>query len=228
MNRLSLRVRLLIASGMSIVVALTAIGLSLAWVFERHVLRQHEATAVAYINQLISRVQFDDKQTPTLPPERTDPRFNQPLSGYYWQVESRASSEVFRSRSLWDMKLQLPASQVLGQRVARAGGNNIRHYKLSGPDASSLVAWERQALFAVKLADGETEKDIALRFVFALDESLVDQARNDFLIDILPDLAITGLALIIASWFQVKVGLAPLEKIRQGILPAVSGSSIST
>ena len=42
----------------------------------------------------------------------SDPRFEQPLSGLYWQVAIEPSGPVLRSRSLWDFQLALPDAKV--------------------------------------------------------------------------------------------------------------------
>ena len=114
----SLRWRLLVAAACSIVAALALSGFVLMLLFERHVVRRVEHELQSYTKQLAASIAFDDQDRPELATDLSDPRFEQPFSGLYWQV-AEAGKVALRSRSLWDQALHIAA-------VSGNGGENYR------------------------------------------------------------------------------------------------------
>jgi hypothetical protein len=104
-SRDSLRLRLFLAGAAAVAVTLAVAALGLALLFERHVERRAIAELSARLDQLAAGLDSGgDGAVLTRPP--TDPRYERPLSGAYWQV--RTASDTLRSRSLWDQALALP------------------------------------------------------------------------------------------------------------------------
>ena len=106
----SLRVRWLAATLAAMAVALGLAGLLLHSLFQDHVRRQFQTTLVQQLDQLTGRLEFDASGQASIDPATlTDPRWSQPYSGLYWQLdEVGAASETLgeqRSRSLWDDRL---------------------------------------------------------------------------------------------------------------------------
>ena len=83
----SLRLRLLLLGGVTVAFALLIAGVGIIGLFERHIERRAVAELDTYIRQISAGVSFNAKGaiafTRTLP----DPRFGEPLSGLYWQIE---------------------------------------------------------------------------------------------------------------------------------------------
>ncbi|MFY9975189.1 MAG: sensor histidine kinase, partial [Chromatiaceae bacterium] len=203
MTRRSLRFRLLLASAVSISVALMAAGLGLGALFERHVARYQEARLGQALDQILGNLALDGDGRLRLGLTPADPRFETPLSGLYWQVQDEDRGSLLRSRSLWDQVLALPGD-------ALPDGVLHRHH-LKGPAGQSLLVLERRVLF-------RPESDARpLRVAVALDRRELAAARRDFAIDMLPYLVVLGLGLVLAAWFQVRVGLAPLERLRRAV-----------
>lgn len=96
----SIRRRLLAAGAVTLTAALVAAGLGLAILFDRHV----ERLAVAELDDramaLLSALEWDSARLPAIRETRSDPRYDRPLSGRYWQIT--IGGEMTRSRSLWD------------------------------------------------------------------------------------------------------------------------------
>lgn len=208
----SLRFRLLAAAVVSITVALFLSGEGLIALFSKHVERQLDVQLEAYISELIGRVEPDGQGGIKLSKELTDPRFAQPLSGLYWQIQDDDHLELIRSRSLWDDMLSLPKDHLtLGV---------VHRHELPGPDGQSLLVREQQII-----AFPETDKR-RLRIAVAIDRSDLLQARAEFSRDLLPYLGLLGIALMIATWLQVRTGLSPLHHIRQSLLAVNSGRTV--
>ena len=99
----------------------------------------------------------------TLVHELSDPAFQRPLSGLYWQVDD-AGRVLLRSRSLWDEALALPIAGKPGQ---------LEQHEVIGPGKQRLIVVERVVLFK---ANGEHPLHLAV----AGERKIVDEARADF------------------------------------------------
>lgn len=186
----SLRLRLLIGTFCWISITLLVAGFALTQLFAQHVEQQLTVELQSHLDQLTAQIELDDELS--LNNEPSDPRFNRPLSGLYWQID--ADNESLRSRSLWDQKLNIPpASKKL---VPIYGLNNtpllalVRHFYIEDENIQLLVAIEANALDA-PLQRFNTELWLAL--------------------------VVLGLGLIIAAFVQVHFGLKPLKRLRQEI-----------
>ncbi len=213
MRSRSLRLRLLLLGGLTIALALLLAGLGIVQLFERHAERRAEAELDTYIRQISAGLSFDTKGaiafTRTLP----DPRFGEPLSGLYWQVEDDAKGQLLRSRSLWDFVLKLPADEL--------DVGSVHGHVLEGPSRSALLTRERRIAYATP--EGERRPRIAV----ALDMREIKAARAEFSRDVLAALALLGVALLAAAWVQISVGLKPLKALQRSVLAVRSGSKRS-
>ena len=133
MNNGSLRLRLLAASAVSILLALVLSGFALIKVFESQVSARVERELNNHLLQLAGALETGLDGKLYLARQLADPRFQQPLSGLYWQIVW-TEQEPLRSRSLWDESISaLP--------LATSGASRIFH--ISGPGATPLIALER-------------------------------------------------------------------------------------
>jgi signal transduction histidine kinase len=206
----SLRVRLLVAAVISVSAALVIAGFSLVVMFERHVERRIGSELETYLNQIIATVSFTSNGRIAFTPNLADPRFNQPLSGLYWQIRDEERPTLLRSRSLWDNVIELP------EDILTPG--TVHEHLLQGPAEQALIVRERQILFE---ANNEERR---IRVAVALDEQTLVEARNAFATDMLPYLAVMAAVLLAAAWIQVRTGLAPLDTVRRGVTEIRTGA----
>ena len=200
MTRHSLRVRLLLTSAASIAVALGLAGFGMVELFERHVERRQEAELASYVGQLAGALRFADDGTPSLSVPPADPRFGQPLSGLYWQIQEDASGLRLRSRSLWDSVIPLPEDPLEPVQP--------HIHEVPGPGSEPLIVQERRVLYDT--ANGRR----AFRIAAGIDHREAQRAAREFGTDLVPALLALALVLIAAAWMQVLVGLRPLEAVR--------------
>ncbi len=205
----SLRARLLAAAGVSILLALTLAGLGLVTLFERHVERRVDDELATYLRQLVGRVELDDEGRIHITRELMDVRFDEPLSGLYWQVQDDDRPTLLRSRSLWDEAMELPQDRL------RLG--DVHRHRLPGPADQTLLVQERQVILE---PEGRARR---LRVAVALDRGEIEAAREAFAGDMLPYFLMLAAALLIGAWLQVRVGLSPLEQLRKGVLAIRGG-----
>lgn len=207
MTRRSLRARLAVAAALSIALALLVAALALVALFERHVERRMGTELVSQLNQLAATLQIDSDGQLTVQPKPSDPRFHRPLSGLYWQIDDAsagaAGTGLLRSRSLWDTSIQSPTD--------RLEPGAVHAHTLPGPGGQKLLVRERSILL------GARNSTRTLRLLAAMDRGELTRSRDAFAADMLPYLSIIALVLGLATWVQIRAGLAPLESMRLGI-----------
>ncbi|MBK1702013.1 sensor histidine kinase [Thiococcus pfennigii] len=209
----SLRVRLWIAAAASIAVAIALAGIGLVTLFERHVERRIGAELRVQLNQLAAAVTSEADGTLALAREPADPRFAQPLSGLYWQIDGWRDGTMqrglLRSRSLWDAVIELSDDGL--------ATGAVHTHRAPGPADQRLLVSER----LVRLGQGGATR--ALRVVVGLDRTEITAARNAFAADMTPYLALIAALLALATFVQIQTGLAPLEAVRRGVEAIRSG-----
>lgn len=205
----SLRLRLLIAGAISVVLALALAAFGLSLLFERHVERRIDAELGVYLNQLVANLAAGSSGELTVKHSPVDPRFEEPLSGLYWQIETEPSGKTLTSRSLWDSSLALPAES--------STDDTLHHYRIPGPGGAELYLVQKTIELPASLNSKRVRVAIAWRA-----EDLRKSVR-DFAADLVPFLILIGLLLIAASWAQVSVGLRPLAAVRQKLSAIRSG-----
>ncbi len=209
----SLRLRLIAGGIGAIVLALGISGAGLALLFERHVTRTVGEELNVSLKQLIGSIDLDaaGKLTLTAPP--ADPRFDEPLSGLYWQASDNRN-QVLRSRSLWDTVLQLAPD------VPPSGDEHL--HVIAGPRATRVLAAERVVQMTGVQMTGAA-RHIPVRVVVAADVSRIENATRAFSWDLAAALAILGLMLGVGTVVQVILGLRPLTALRHGIADIRTG-----
>lgn len=206
----SLRLRLFLFAAFAITFALIIAGLGLTTLFDRHVERRVQDELATYLRQLSGGIEFATDGTFSLGVPMADPRFVAPFSGLYWQVEDDNLALALHSRSLWDTRIALPTDPL--------DVGVIHRHMLPGPDGATLLVQERRITFP--LLDGER----SLRMAVALDQSDLVSARAAFTGDLGPSLTLLGVALLAAMWFQVQMGLRPLDAIKRGVALVRNGT----
>lgn len=193
---MSLRLRLALAGALAILLALGLAALGLSQLFGAHVERRAVAEMGVQLDQVIAGLERGPEGLDvTRPP--ADPRFARPYGGLYWQIEEAGRME--RSRSLWDVVLDLPPDTL--------GDGTVHVHRLPGPDDTELIVLERSVTLPPRLGGGE------VRAAVGMNASELVEAQQAFMVDLAPYLALLGLALIGAGWMQLSIGLNPLRKL---------------
>ncbi len=204
----SLRVRLLLGTLVALALALLLSGVVLGGLFREHVMRQFETTLTQQLDQLTARLVFDAGGQPQIDPQAlSDPRWQRPFSGLYWQLDrvstdGQSRSGVLRSRSLWDSSLTLQAD-------AMADGGIHVHEGL-GPQDAPVLMLER----TVRAAEAPAEQ---WRLIVAGDLQETAQAIDRFRGVLGGSLLILLGLLGLAALAQVLVGLAPLRAMQRAL-----------
>lgn len=206
----SLRLRLVTGGAVAIIAALILAGIGLNYLFDRHVMRSLASELEVHLRQALASIELNAAGQPQLLREPTDPRFAEPLSGLYWQI-STGGEVVTRSRSLWDTVLPLPSDAL--------AVSEVHNHRIAGPGQSELLAIERTVFL------GSIGTPTPVRMVVAADVAHFTKARQAFVRDLVPSLAMLAVALGAGAWIQISLGLRPLARVRDGIAAIRYGRS---
>lgn len=208
----SLRWRLLVGTLAWISLSVAVAGWGLASLFRQHVTQQLHAELMLHLNQLTAAVNIGPDGKVNVFPPLSDPRFDQPLSGLYWQIDRAgngvaASEGLARSRSLWDQTLPVVTADPQ------------EGYLINGPENRQLYAVAR----LLTPAEPDTPR---LRLVVAADRGVLAEPIERFNHMLAISLGALAAGLVLAAVMQVLIGLRPLARLRRQLSQQPAGSSV--
>ena len=212
----SLALRLFLSASVWIIFTLFSGGLLLSNVFRESSQKAFEDKLNFLMETLIGASRVDSRSSITVVNELGDPRFYQPYSGWYWQI-NKDSKTLVRSRSMWDQVFTLD-KRLIGGR-AKFIDSTLKQNKQKGAkfNSENLVIIQREisfpgmdrpVTFMVSGNTNEFEKNIA--------------RYNNILVT---SLALLGLGLFVSVFLQVKYGLLPLKKIKNSLFKIRNGDA---
>lgn len=206
----SLRARLLLGTVLWISIALIITGTVLTILFKTHATKQFDQELRTYLIQLVANLDVSTDGKAFLKTQPAEPRFNQPLSGLYWQISDNHHHDVLRSRSLWDSTLDVsPELDQAGKQLVRTA---------VGPNAESIRLLEQ----VVKLSEAPGK---VWRISVAAETKNLDQAIQDWVRLLVIFLGILLLTLILAAIAQVILALTPLRNLQQALIALSAGQT---
>lgn len=205
LRRLSLASRLLLASLLTLVIALPLAGLGLTQHFRTTTTAAFDERLAALLNVVIAGLDWDATQQ-RLVHERSlgDPRFERVFSGWYWQISDGTELRL-TSRSLWDQRLPTRQHREVVLR------------DLTGPRGTPLRVIERDIRLAA--VDGPLHVSVAVSRE-SLDAELARFGGRVTLF-----LVGLGLVLLATLALQVRWGLAPLRRIQANLQRVENGDA---
>ncbi|MCX5464840.1 sensor histidine kinase [Alcaligenes parafaecalis] len=206
----SLRSRLLLGTLAWILLSIVLAGFGLNRLFQDHVYRQFEQRLQTHLDQIMADVNLDSSDGVTLQSRLSDPLFEQPYSGMYWQIarQEEGSNQwavALRSTSLWDEALDVNAPDT---------PNGV--LSLTGPEKQRLVVL-RQEL------DEVNEKGQSLQIMVGGNRELLAEPLARFERILFLSLGGLALGLILAAVLQVVLALYPLQLLRRRLLDVQEG-----
>lgn len=175
--------------------ALVAGYLVISSLLEDFITGRFDAETSAMADALIAGAQIDASGRLRAGPAASDPRFDIPLSGWFWQL-SQDGRVAAKSASLFDNVLQPPDADFTGGRGTGPSAEPLRvtHYRFTLPDSDAALA--------VTVTAPQAEIDAAMA-----------RLRRPLAIS----LTVLALSLALASFVQVAAGLRSLDRLGQGI-----------
>jgi len=190
----SLRLRFLLAVSLWVLLGIAAIWFSAVGIFGKHVEQSYHEELEVHVRELGGLTEIAPDGAIVLIRPLSDPRYAEPLSGFYWQVTA-AGRAPLRSLSM--------TRGSLDESIAHSP--EILHRLDSGPTGPAITyGYTRK---------GPAGEDI--HFVIATDQRELDRLIGSFTRDLTAWLA--GLAaLLLATGFAIiSFGLRPLDRLSQ-------------
>lgn len=197
----SLRKRFLLISAGVGAAALLAAGTILYLIYEHDLRERVHAEIHHNLMQLIDGLAVDGNGRVIAPQAMSDPRFRQPASGLYWEVDTR-DGQSLTSRSLWDANLQ---------KAAPSWRNVEEPLSVDGPFDTPILLHSR----IINLGEGPAQQQ--LRVMIGIDESEISEPSRRFAFRLALSLAILALAMLLVSAAQLGIVMAPINRLRHAV-----------
>lgn len=217
-HRYSLGARLFISAAICCALVLLLAGFGLTTFYRRSAERGFDERLSVYVKELIADLAAPPETERQAIGDLGEPRFDLPLSGWYWQI-IRLDGErptIRASRSL--VGGQLP--KLLDQAIA-PNARGLRESYISGPDDRSLRILEREI---------DVGEDGRFTVAVAAPSDEIDADIRDFRLALTMTFVLLGLALVASTIAQVRFGLRPLVRlgtavgmVRTGETPRIVG-----
>jgi signal transduction histidine kinase len=198
MKRNSLAFRLVASAAVWCALWLSAGGYALSTLFGRTVERNFDVRLGVLLEGLVAHSELGQDGALQLRPQLGEPRFEQPLSGWYWQI-SDGGRVVRRSPSLWDARL--PVALAPDQPVAASD--------MVGPDGQPL----RLLVRPITLPGADT----AFIYAVAGDRREIQADRQSFNRLLMFALGALFAGVVGAVLVQVRFGLEPLRRMGRAL-----------
>jgi len=198
----SLRARFAIVALATAVIAVGVVAVAVQGLFERHVERETLAELDADLRFLARSLVLEDGAATLRVQPLPDPRFQEPMSGLYWQVRNDTTGAILRSPSLagWAFPLD---------RDALRPGELHRHI-IHGPEGTKMIVLERRIEDAVGTF-------AYYRVAVAVDRKILEAANRAFVLDLLPVMGSVAVGLLAAFALQGAIALRPVERARRAL-----------
>jgi len=188
----SLRLRFLLAITVWVVLGVSAIWFSAVGIFSAHVEQSYHEELEVHVRELARLTAFDDDGAIKLTRPLSDPRYDVPLSGFYWQITINGR-EPLRSGSM--------IQGSLDERIAHSP--QILHTLDNGPTGPAITYGFTQP--------GPNGGEV--HYVIATDQSELDRLIGGFTRDLTVWLAGLGSLLLATGLAIIGFGLHPLDRL---------------
>jgi signal transduction histidine kinase len=213
----SLAFRLFASAAAWALVVIPAAAILIISLYRQAVERNFDARLNVYLTSLVASSTAEGGTSPKEPANLGDPIFTIPFSGWYWQIKplKGAKRPLYISDSLLDQQLDLPSQDNIPP-----DDTLTRRDYAPGPDDQNLRIVERE----IRPGGDDAE---AYSYAVAGDAAEIDTDLAQFTTMVILALAVLGLGLVVATFFQVRFGLLPLRAIRHDLAAIRSGDSES-
>lgn len=185
---------------------LSATGFSLQTMM-RNYWQEAEADSLRLqLYDLLARLEVQHSGLPAVTEPMADPRYRQPYSGYYWQLEL-GEQIVSRSRSLWDTNLK--------SHGLKSAFGDPDLFLGRGPNHEPLLIMTRNVLLP--------GSDRVFTLVMAKDSTALTETLRKTRIGLFLGLGFAATGLLLGFTFQIVYGLRPLHLLRRELVRVHQG-----
>lgn len=197
----SLQARLALGGLLWVCLGVVVSGAAMIKLIDRHVTAQFDHEITDHLGELQSLYATSSSRAALARP-LSDPRFEVPGSGYYWEIW-RSGAPALRSSSLEGKDIVLPAGDAQAERAGLRGATQklVIEQARSDEPAGPLI------------------------FAVAVDEAQLKAVLDDFRKPLLVSLVAVAAGLCMAAIAQVAFGLRPLRKMRLALADVRAGKA---
>ncbi|MCP4284569.1 MAG: HAMP domain-containing histidine kinase, partial [Gammaproteobacteria bacterium] len=195
----SLTLRLVFTSFAWIGTTLLVTAVLLVTLFREHIEHRFETLLFDHMEELVAATELTPQGALQMTWRPSDPRFNRPHSGWYWDILQSGVS-VARSGSLWKEQLKVTKPAI---------GGTPQIQQFSGPEEEPLLVLVQEITFP--------EVEPPLLFSVAGPVADIEHNVRAFTGQVAITLTVLGLGLLLVVWFQVRFGLRPLQSLQQAL-----------
>ncbi|WAT19175.1 HAMP domain-containing sensor histidine kinase [Aurantiacibacter sp. MUD11] len=192
----SLRLRFIFAITVWVALGIGGIWFTATRVFATHIEEMYHEELEVHVRELARLTQIDDSGAPRLSRPLSDPRYEVPLSGFYWQV-SVPNQPVLKSASM--------TRGSLDESVAHSP--NVAHEIEDGPTGPTIT-------YGMIMHTPEGDE---VHVVIATDQSELDEDIASFNRDLTAWLTSLALLLLLTGAAIISFGLRPLTRLGRAI-----------
>lgn len=203
----SLKARLITVAAIWVVAGVAVAGVLLSSQFKGFLVEQFYHELHEHLDELEGVLALNESGRVEVQRALSDPRYQIPLSGFYWEVQA-GDRAVARSNSLEGPMLKVPDD---------GGADALVHeHSITGPTGELLIA---ERLRWIK----DDEKPI--RIIIGTDKRLLDQVLAQFNTTLLWSLGLLSLSMIVISGLLLMFAMAPIGRLRSAFADYRSGTT---
>ncbi len=189
--------------------ALVTVGAILLTLFEHHIQKRFDQSLQRQLHDLVAAVTVTNQGEATIGWRPNSPKFNQPVSGWYWQITALGGDVLFQSDSLYS---DVPMPLIPHDDSAR-----FHWVEFDGP-----LQPLRAGVQTVTFPDSESH----YQFVVTGPIADIQQDVWSFAGVLAGVLLILAVAMAISTWLQVKQILKPVHQLEQEITAIRQGEQV--
>jgi signal transduction histidine kinase len=201
MTARSLAFRLFAAAAAWVIGVLLVAAVLLVSYYQHATENAFDARLHVYLKTLVADLASSEVGERTAPGALGEPRFELPLSGWYWQIQRLDKDKAGTNASKSLFEASLPQLESLGAEAA-AGG--VRQAYFVGPESRRLRGVERLI---------DLGEDGRYRITVAGPADEIDAEISEFTKALLFTFLLLGAGLVAATVLQVRFGLRPLKRM---------------
>jgi signal transduction histidine kinase len=194
----SLKTRLIAMATVWILAGIIAAGFVLSAVFRHHVTAQFKEELYVHLSELERLTDLKDGKAVLTRP-LSDPRYDDVLSGFYWEIQS-GDAVLARSASMQGPMLRTP--------IDEPKDIGVHTHMTEGPTGPILVAEQ---------GHWQTPSGPVVRFIIGTDQRHLDAVLGEFNRTLGFSLATFAAALILAAGLLIAFALRPLDQLREAL-----------
>lgn len=207
----SLKIRLLVLAALGISLVLGLAGFGFNYLFQRQVEKFVLTDLTHHLDQLLAGVVVDNAGVITVTARMSDPRFELPEGGLYWQIDVNGQTSL-RSRSLWDEALVVPTPPDTPEED--------HAHIMTFPSGGEIFALEK----LIKL-ENELGVEKSMVVTVGLDRERVTNPATEFSQSLMWGLGATYFSLLASTFGIILLGLRPLAAVKRGVAALRAGST---